>query len=263
MRPVRLWSPSMQAVPEIRLVLFPGIGVDARLYRPQRELPVRIEVPPWIAPESDRESLGHYAQRMAETVRGGGTIYVGGCSMGAMLALEAAKHLDARGVLLIGGCRSYRDLSPLFLSVCAATASMPQQWIEPAIRLSAPAGFSLFEDLNRTDMELMTTMMLEHSPGQLRWSAEAILGWELQGTPHAPVHSIHGENDEVIPVRNVNPDEIVKGGRHLIHLTHAPQVNRFLARSMGLNGFSDCKPANRSRQSRFRGSASERAYEPS
>ncbi|MDB5302039.1 MAG: hypothetical protein JWO87_3702 [Phycisphaerales bacterium] len=253
----------MKFVPNVRLVLFPGIGVDSRLYGPLRKLPVKIEVPPWLEPESGRETLAHYAERMAATIRGGGRLYVGGCSMGAMLALEAARHLDASGVLLIGGCRSHRDLSPLFRSVCAATASMPSPWIQSAIRLSAPAGFLLFEDLNSSQTQLMTTMMLEHSPGQLRWSAEAILGWELEADPSAPVHAVHGENDEVIPVANVKPDEIIPGGRHLIHLTHAREVNHFLADRMGLKRFSDCNGKARTAESSRRQSCGERAYEPS
>src|SRR5207248_9237015 len=87
-----------------RLVLFSGLGVDETLFAPQRSLPARIEVVPWVSVDGSG-SLSDYARRLAATIApaADGPLYLGGVSFGAMLALEAASVLRPRprGVFLI------------------------------------------------------------------------------------------------------------------------------------------------------------------
>ena len=112
--------------------MFPGLGVDARVYEPQRGLPVNLEIVEWIEPQSPDESLAHYAERMAAGIGQRPGDYVGGISLGSMVALEVASRIDARGVFVIGGCSSHRQVSPLFKAVLAAGAGMPWWWRRPA-----------------------------------------------------------------------------------------------------------------------------------
>ena len=43
------------------------------------------------------------------------------------------------------------------------------------------------------------------------------------------VHHIHGDRDRMMPLRRVRPDHVVRGGGHLINLTHADEVNAYMA----------------------------------
>jgi pimeloyl-ACP methyl ester carboxylesterase len=215
------------------LLLFPGLGADARVYRPQRELPIQIEFVAWPEPESQRESLAHYAQRIASSIGTRLHLHIGGISLGAMVALEAARLLDARSVFLIGGCTSHRQITPPFRAVLRAGAAMPAKMIRPSLLL-APLAFKMFERLSPEDRKLMTAALREHSPVQTRWSCRAILEWECCAMePDVPVHAIHGEEDEIIPVDKVQVEEVVPGGRHLINLSNAQQVNRFIYDRLG------------------------------
>lgn len=210
------------------LLLFPGLGADARTYGPQKSLPIRLEFAEYPEPESPHESLAHYSQRIASTIGPRPNLYVGGVSLGAMVALEAARLLNARGVILIGGCTSGRQISPLFRTVLAAGAAMPTRFVRPAL-LASPLAFLAFERLSREHRRLMTRMLREHSPAQIRWSCRAILEWECCAMPpEAPVHAIHGADDEVVPLQNVRADHVVPGGRHMINLQAPEEVNRFI-----------------------------------
>jgi pimeloyl-ACP methyl ester carboxylesterase len=214
------------------LLLFPGLGVDARVYEPQRVLPVNLEVAEWIEPESLDEPLSHYADRMAEQIGPRPDVYIGGISLGAMVAMEAATRLQARGVVVIGGCTSHHQVSPLFRTILRAGAMLPLSAIRLSLRL-APLALKLFEKLDPAPRRLMTQMLREHSTRQIRWNCRAILKWECCGArPTMPVYWIHGELDEVIPHEGVRAQHVVPGGRHLISLTHAEEVNRFILKSV-------------------------------
>ena len=208
--------------------MLPGLGADARVYQPQRELPFQLDVIEWIEPESHRESLAHYADRTAALIGRRRDSYVGGISLGAMVALEVATRIDAAGVIAIGGCASHRQIAPLFKGVLKAGAMLPAPAARMVLR-TAPLALKLFEKLNVDQRRLMTRALREHSIRQTQWSCRALLEWECcAAKPTMPIHAIHGELDEVIPLAGVKPAEVVPGGRHLINLTHPTQVNRFI-----------------------------------
>ncbi len=214
-----------------RLILFPGLAADGRLFGPQRVLPVRLEVPPWPEPEP-REDLFAYAGRIARSIRPGGRIFLGGVSFGAIVAMEVARHLSADGVFLIGGCRSHREISALFHFTCATASRLPLS-LFPIVRALAPPALKLFEGLNREQTRLYVTMMRDASPAQARWAAGQIVRWSSPRDPPAPVFQIHGRDDEILPLRWQSPDRVIEG-RHLISLTRPDEVNRYLMQRMGL-----------------------------
>ncbi len=231
-----------------RLILFPGLGADERAYAPQASLSVPFDVVRWPAPLSQRETLAGYARRIATGIDDRGGVYLGGYSLGAMVALEAARHLDARGIILIGGCTSHRQISALFRAVLVIGPMLPASWLRATLRLS-PLAFRVFEKLDAGQSAWMGRLLREHDIEQTRWSARAIMGWRLTAAPAAPVWAIHGERDEVIPLRGVRPDAVVPGGRHLIHVAHAAAVNAFVEervrRGAGARGSGDYDGAKR------------------
>src|SRR5213076_2537842 len=96
-------NPERPKPPEApRLVLFPGLGADGRLFEPQREAFPHLKVPQWLEPRL-RESLSEYGRRMAEGVveEPGVPVYLGGASFGGAVALEVARHVRPRAVFLI------------------------------------------------------------------------------------------------------------------------------------------------------------------
>src|ERR1700712_4564404 len=93
-----------------RLILLPGLGIDERLFEPQRALRARIEVPAWLRFEVE-ETMEHYAQRMVETIDQSSPFFLGGVSFGGMLALEMAKYLKPQAVIAIAACRAGREVA--------------------------------------------------------------------------------------------------------------------------------------------------------
>lgn len=220
----------------VRLVLLPGLGVDARFLHHQRAAFADLIVPEWLEPER-RESLAHYAERLAAGVRAGGhlasgaPVVVGGVSLGGMLALEMASHLEARAIVLIGGCREPGAINPLLRLGERAGRLLPS----PVVSWSRGLGPLVLGrggrvPLARDDRRLLAEMVSDVSVPLLRWGGRAIFEWP-GARPTVPVHHVHGECDWVIPTSRLNPrpQRIVPGGAHVVNMSHPREVNGFLA----------------------------------
>jgi pimeloyl-ACP methyl ester carboxylesterase len=221
-----------------RLVLFPGLGADGRLFEPQRRglAGARIEVPPWIEPLSIDETVESYSRRMAEGVVPAGSgepLFLGGVSFGAIVALEAARYLHGvRAVFMMGGCRDTRAVAPFFRFACGLTRWVPSPVLK-LILYGSPAGLMLFESLSWVHMRLYQTMINEGSASQIRWAAGAMRAYRSRGDPSGVrVVLIHGQRDQIIPPKNVSPDYVIPRAKHLVSLTRPVEVNRILASEM-------------------------------
>jgi pimeloyl-ACP methyl ester carboxylesterase len=221
-----------------RLVLFPGLGADARLFEPQRcGLPgVRVEVPPWIEAVSIDETVESYSRRMAaliEPARAGELLFLGGVSFGAIVALEVARHLrGTRAVFMMGGCRDTRAVAPFFRFACGLTRWVPSPVVK-MILYGSPAALVLFESLSWDHMTLYERMINEGSASQIRWAAGAMPAYRSQGDPPGVrVVLIHGQRDLIIPPKNVSPDYVIPRAKHLVGLTRPAEVNAILMNEM-------------------------------
>jgi surfactin synthase thioesterase subunit len=92
-----------------RLILFSGMGGDARLLAPLRLPEFEVFTPDHVSPQP-RETLPAYAARVAKAHSIHRSDIVGGASFGGMLACEIAKQQGAAGLILLGSCVSPKRL---------------------------------------------------------------------------------------------------------------------------------------------------------
>ena len=59
----------------------------------------------------------------------------------------------------------------------------------------------------------------------LDWAIKNMLCWK-QDIPLPGVYHIHGDNDLVFPIKNINNVITVQGGSHIMLFTKGPQVSR-------------------------------------
>lgn len=209
------------------LILFPGLGGDARLFAAQRVAFPDLIVPNWIEPEPD-EPLVSYAARLAKSIDPGVPCFIGGVSFGGVVALEVAARLLNYECYLIASVRSHLSMPGHLQALRPVTdlIFLPK-WIGSAAlftvgRWMPPLRRGALRQLHDADLRF------------LRWAAKAILTWTPSaGVEHVRVAQIHGDRDVIFPLRNVTADLTVKGAGHLVSLTHSRQVNQFLRERMG------------------------------
>jgi pimeloyl-ACP methyl ester carboxylesterase len=210
----------------LRLILLPGLGTDKRLFEHQRRAFPDLSVLPWILPHTG-EKLTDYAVRMARGVDTGEPFILGGVSLGGMIAYEIARHLKSRAVMLIASCRTREGIRGFFRAAGRLWPAVPPDAVKVVKFVSMPA-LLMFGRLTSAERRLCAEMFAESDPGFVHWAISAILNWEPSPIGETPVFQIHGARDQIIPAKCVQADEIIHDGGHLINLTHADEVNRFI-----------------------------------
>jgi pimeloyl-ACP methyl ester carboxylesterase len=217
-------------VPEpLPLVLFSGLGADARVLAPQQAAFPQLVVPRWLVPER-RESLEHYCQRLADELKLEGPVYVGGISFGGIVAQYFARYVDAKACFLIGSLRGPREL-PWRLRALGLFRSL--LGVVPFSPLQRLAGWmaTVWPFRKSVSLQHILIQIAGADPRVVRWSVEQLFKFEIQQL-NVPVLRIHGSRDLLLPLDISAAQETVPEGGHLISVTHARQVNAFLRRGM-------------------------------
>ncbi|HET7291455.1 MAG TPA: alpha/beta hydrolase [Vicinamibacteria bacterium] len=209
-----------------RLVLLPGLGADARLFDALTRSVPSLEVPRWVTP-LEHESLASFGRRMASSLGAGEDLCVGGVSFGGMVAIEMARHLPVRGVLLIGSCSSPDELPTYARFLERALRIVPSRVYKAPAKLRPLFGRKFGCNTPQQE-DLLFEMLLDTPVSFLKWGCRAILEWKPDAPPAAPVWRIHGASDRLIPASRVRADRLVEGAGHLVSLTHPDEVAGFI-----------------------------------
>jgi pimeloyl-ACP methyl ester carboxylesterase len=218
-------------MPDTPLILFPGMGVDHRLFAAQkREFPNLI-VPKWLTPFPG-ETLSGYAARLARQIDPRRPCFVGGTSFGGIVAIEAARHLQAKGCFLIGSIRS-PDEFPSWVRACRTVRAILPWMPFKAATLVAAILAKLPQAITGAPIHSLLNQFADADPELIRWSCRALFSWQTPPLPACPIWHVHGRNDFMLSVRHTHPDVVIAGAGHVLSLTHPRQVNQFLARFTG------------------------------
>lgn len=212
------------------LILLPGLGADARMFREQQKAFPQLVVPPWIPPLPN-ETLGQYSRRMMEAINPRGPFYLGGASFGGMIACEMAQVRPPLGLFLLSSGRSPRYMKRW---VRQASSIAPLAKILPwnTAALLAELGLALPGKMVPFRLRVLLKHLHLDQVEFMRWGLPAVLQWKAsEWTGDFPIHQLHGERDPfLLPL--LPHAQVVPGGGHLLTKTHPEVVNAFLKERM-------------------------------
>lgn len=212
----------------MRLILFSGMGGDARLMRPIRVPGVELLTPDHAEPH-DGESLPDYARRLAQAHGVRESDIVGGASFGGMIAAEMARQRKVRGLVLLGSCTRPSRLPASYRVVEKLQPLIPDGLL--ALRTLRLLVRARFAPTTEEAMDTLIAMARDCPPRQLREFARMTFGWE--GAEHfdCPVLALHGDGDAIIPPSAAREGHIVlKNAGHSFTLTHPEEAGAHIAR---------------------------------
>ena len=169
----------------------------------------------------ENETLSSYAQRISSKVTLENPVLIG-VSFGGILVQEMAKFLNVRNVIIISSVKSNLEF-PITLKLAKTTKAyklLPTNLISNIENL---AKFSFGEKVNQR-LKLYQKFLAVRDKKYLDWAIEKIILWNRLEIDQKVIH-IHGDEDEVFPIKNISNCIVVKGGTHIMILTKYKWMN--------------------------------------
>jgi pimeloyl-ACP methyl ester carboxylesterase len=209
-----------------RLFLLPGLGADGRLFAALG--PLRLPVVTRRLPVPERnEPMLRYALRVAEEFDLRDTDWIGGSSLGGMVAAEIARHRPLAGLVLIGTALSSRTLATPLPQLARLRRLAPVRLLHPL--LATRTALSLvFGTLPGPVMDRLAAMFDSTPTAMLREGMRLASDYVPPTAPLCPVHAIHGERDRLMRPPPVAGCRMVADAGHALALSHPQAVTAFL-----------------------------------
>lgn len=207
--------------------LLSGLGADGTVLQYLDFEGVEVEYMEWLPP-LPKETLPAYAKRMTQKITTPHPILVG-LSFGGMVAMEIAKQIPVKKVILISSAKERKEL-PWFYRF---SAKLKLQKILPYTLIKRTNGFTywIFGATSAHEKALLKEIFRKTPTTFLKWAINAILTWKNTEISTHILH-IHGDKDRILPYKNVKDTLCITGGGHsmIVNKAHeiTPLINKFL-----------------------------------
>jgi pimeloyl-ACP methyl ester carboxylesterase len=200
---------------KIPVYFMPGLAASSLIFE-------RISLPTdvfemilleWEIP-LEKESLSEYAQRISKKVTHENPVLIG-VSFGGILVQEMAAFINVRKVVIISSVKSNLEF-PRRMKVAKTTKAYKLIPMNLILNLENLAKFSFGEKINHR-LKLYEKFLSVRDIGYLQWAVEKVILWD-RTIPDEKVIHIHGDMDDVFPMKYIRECIVVKGGTHIMIL---------------------------------------------
>lgn len=205
----------------------PGLAASSLIFE-RIELPenaFEIHLLDWEMPIPS-ETLKEYAKRMASLVTHENAVLVG-VSFGGVLVQEMAQFLKLKKVIIISSVKCNLEV-PMRMKFAKSTKAYKLLPTGLMKNVDILAKFS-FGTIIKQRLKLYEKYLSMREKVYLDWAIEQMIMWERTEVDAKVIH-IHGDRDEVFPIKNIKNCHIIKGGTHIMILSKFRWLNENLPR---------------------------------
>ena len=209
---------------KIQVYFMPGLAASSLIFE-RINLPETFEIHllEWELPIGE-ESLKEYAKRMSEKITVPNPVLIG-VSFGGILVQEMAAFLNPQKVIIISSVKTNLEF-PRRMKIAKSTKAyklIPTAIFSNMEKLTA---FSFGKSIEKR-LKLYERFLSVRDVRYLDWAIERILLWDRTVADESIIH-IHGDADEVFPIKYIQNCIVVKGGTHIMILTKYRWLNENL-----------------------------------
>jgi pimeloyl-ACP methyl ester carboxylesterase len=203
------------------LYLLSGLGADRRVFNYLDLHGFTLIHIDWIKPLDD-EPIESYARRLLVQIKSDQPTLIG-VSFGGMIAIEIAKLISAKKVILISSAKTKSDIP--FRYRLAGSFWANKLIPAPLYRQANFVVYWLFGVKKKQEKQLLKDIMNDADNDFVDWATNKIVNWNNE-QQLSNVVTIHGTADLVLPCNKA--DHTVNDGGHLMIVTKAGEVSRIL-----------------------------------
>lgn len=209
----------------------PGLAASATIFE-MITLPDEFDIHllEWFLPEKN-ETLTHYAERMSKKVKHKNAVLIG-VSFGGVLVQEMKKYVNPHQVIIISSIKSNLEL-PRRLKIAKTTKAyklVPTSLLQDVESLVKYA----FGSTLKRKLKLYEKYLHMRNKEYLDWAIEQMVCWERKEIDKEVIH-IHGDADEVFPIKHIKNSIVVSGGTHAMIISKYRWLNLNLPRIITTN----------------------------
>jgi pimeloyl-ACP methyl ester carboxylesterase len=207
---------------KIPVYLMPGLAASSLIFE-------RIALPEdsfelflleWEIP-LDAESLLDYAKRMTAKIKHPNPVLIG-VSFGGILVQEMARWIPIRKVIIISSVKTNLEF-PRRMKIAKTTKAYKLIPMSLILNIENLAKFSFGEKVNQR-LRLYEKFLSVRDIRYLDWAVEQVILWERTVADTNVIH-IHGDADDVFPIKYISNCIVVKGGTHIMILNKYKWLN--------------------------------------
>ena len=177
----------------------------------------------WLIP-SDNESLEDYAIRISQDIKHTNCVLIG-VSFGGVLVQEISKHIKYRKLIIISSVKTIHEL-PKHMLLAKVTKAYKLLPTKLATNIDAFAKYAFGSNVKKR-LELYKRYLSVSDSKYLDWAIEQMVNWCQEEIIPSIIH-IHGENDAVFPIKNIENCITVKNGTHIMIINKYKWFNEHL-----------------------------------
>lgn len=212
---------------KIPVYFMPGLAANVAIFEKivLAEADFEMVFLEWEIPLQN-ESLSEYAERIAQKIHHPNPVLIG-VSFGGILVQEMAKFIDAGKVIIISSVKSNLEF-PRRLKLAKTIKAynlIPTNWLSRFENLAK----MVFGTKADRQIKLYEKFLSVRDKGYLDWAMKQVILWDRVIADETVIH-IHGDADEVFPIKYIPNCIHVKGGTHIMILTKYKWLNENLPR---------------------------------
>jgi pimeloyl-ACP methyl ester carboxylesterase len=203
----------------------PGLAASSAIFE-RIQLPVatfEIHLLEWQIPLK-KESLQCYAKRMANFVKEEEAVLIG-VSFGGVVVQEMAAFLKLKKLIIISSIKTNQEM-PLRMKIVKSIKAYKLVPTKLLQNIEIIDKFT-FSSAIKSKLKLYEKFLSVRDKTYLEWAIEQMILWERTEADKKVIH-IHGDADEVFPIKNISNCIPVKGGTHIMILSKYRWLNENL-----------------------------------
>lgn len=169
----------------------------------------------------DKESLVEYALRITKKIKHPNPVLIG-VSFGGILVQEMANLIEVRKLIIISSAKNNLEF-PKRMKMAKATKAYKLIPMSMILNLENLARFSFGEKINQR-LHLYEKFLSVRDIRYLEWAVEQVILWNRTKADPRVIH-IHGDADDVFPIKNIKDCITIKGATHILILTKYKWLN--------------------------------------